>query len=466
MGYTLEILVMNNLSITFWGGVGTVTGANFLVTHGNTKMLIDCGMLQGLPEAQTENFKPFPYNPQNINFLFLTHGHIDHIGRVPKLIKDGFRGEIISTRETKEIAELMLFDAARIGQFEKEEGKEPLFEKSHVEKALSLWKTVPLHTKTIVNGGITLELFDAGHILGSSMFLFSFDRDGGKTTKVLFTGDLGNSPSSLLKDTDYVEEADFIVVDSVYGDRNHEPKEEREKIFKEALVQAIRNKGVVLIPAFSLERTQTILYELNELIEGGHIPSIPVFLDSPLAIELTQIYEKISGLYNDKVKDDIKSGDDIFRFPKLKETIRVAESKSIQGVPPPKIIIAGSGMSTAGRILHHETRYLPDPNATLLLMGYQAPGTLGRLLEEGQKKVIIDDKEVSVRAKIIKINGYSAHKDQEHILDFVDHINKTLLKKIFVVMGEPRSSLFLSQRIRDYVGIDAVVPEKGIEYSL
>ncbi len=458
---------MTNLSLTFWGGVGTVTGANFLVDYNQTKILVDCGMLQGTPASEEENKKDFPYDPQGIDFLFITHAHIDHVGRIPKLIKDGFRGTIFSSPETKVIAELMLSDAARIADFEaRESGVLPIFDSSHVHKAISLWKTLPYRTVSKIEEGFSVTLHDAGHILGSSMFLFSFKRDETTETRVLFTGDLGNSPSKLLKDTEFVSEADYVVMDSVYGDRNHEPKGERERMFKEVLTEAIARKGTVVIPAFSLERTQTILYELNELIEGGGIQSVPVFVDSPLAIEITNIYERISALYNQSVQDDIKGGDHIFNFPKLKETARVADSHLIEKTPAPKVIIAGSGMSTAGRVLYHEALYLPRKDTTLILMGYQAPGTLGRKLEEGAKQVLIKDKIVPVLARIVKIDGYSAHKDSDHLVDFIDHIDKTALKRVFIVMGEPRSALFLGQKIRDNLGTETLVPERGKVYNI
>lgn len=458
---------MTNLNLTFWGGVGTVTGANFLVEHNETKILVDCGMLQGVPGGDEENKKEFPYDPKSVDFLFITHAHIDHVGRIPKLIKDGFQGTIFSSVETKVIAELMLSDAARIADFEaRESGVLPLYDSSHVHKAISLWKTLPYRTLSKIGKNFSVTLYDAGHILGSSMFLFSFEREENVKTTVLFTGDLGNSPSKLLKDTEFVPEADYVVMDSVYGDRNHEPKGERERMFKQTIEESIARKGTVVIPAFSLERTQTILYELNELIEGKHIQSIPVFVDSPLAIEITNIYERISSLYNQSVQDDIKGGDHIFNFPRLKETARVADSHLIEKTPSPKVIIAGSGMSTAGRVLYHEALYLPRKDTTLILMGYQAPGTLGRKLEEGAKQVVIKEKTVPVLARIVKIDGYSAHKDSDHLVDFVDHLDKELLKKVFIVMGELKSSLFLSQKLHDSLGVDALVPERGRVYNI
>lgn len=460
---------MNDIrpSVTFWGGVGAVTGANFLVSSFKTTFLVDCGMMQGLPQTEMLNKEDFPYDPKKIDCLFVTHAHIDHIGRIPKLVRDGFRGKIFSTQETKSLSELMLADATRImDNKSRESGTLSLYDKKDVDTTLSLWQAVAYHKNILISEDLSVELFDAGHILGSSMFLFSIF-DGNKKIKILFTGDLGNSPSTLLRDTEFVNDADYIVMDSVYGDRNHESKEERERRFKKIILDGIERKGAILIPSFSLERTQTILYEINNLIEGGYIRSIPVFLDSPLAIELTNIYEKISSLYNKSVQDDISSGDKIFEFPKLKMTAKVEDSKKIHLTPDPKIIIAGSGMSTAGRILHHESRYLSDPNATIILLGYQAVGTLGRELENNAKSVIINGKNIEIRAKIERINGYSGHKDSQGLLNFVEKSSESgKLKKIFVVMGEPKSSLFIAQRVHDYLNIDAILPEKGKIYPL
>ncbi len=453
-------------SITFHQGVGRVTGANFLLEHGDFKALIDCGMIQGSPDASELNDEAFAYTPHEIPFLFVTHAHIDHIGRIPKLVKDGFKGVIFSTPTTKILAEIMLGDSARVAQFKAEkEGGVPLYTARDVERALALWETIPYSTPTEIVPGVLVELKDAGHIIGSSMYVFTLTSPDGTKKRVLFTGDLGNSPSTLIRDTEYVDNVDIAIVDSVYGDRNHESIERRSERFKEVISQAIARGGTVLIPSFSLERTQVILYELNELIEGKALPSIPVFLDSPLAIEITRVYEKITALYNDDIKKDLKSGDAIFEFPKLKETARAWDSKKIAQTKGPKIIIAGAGMSTGGRILHHEKEYLPSPTTTLLLIGYQAPGTLGRELLEGAKEVVIDDEPVAVRARIEFISAYSSHKDSDHVIEYVDHMKETL-KKVFVVMGEPKASSFLAQRLRDFIGVEAIIPERGKKYTL
>ncbi|MFM2357663.1 MAG: hypothetical protein RJA61_400, partial [Candidatus Parcubacteria bacterium] len=329
-----------------------------------------------------------------------------------------------------------------------------------VQTAFSLWKTLPYHAKTDIGGGFSVYLKDAGHILGSSIVELSYEG-----TTVAFTGDLGNSPSLLLRDNEDVSGAQYVVMDSVYGDRNHESKEERRMKLKETFLEAIHHKSALVIPAFSLERTQTILYELNEMVENGEIPTVPVFLDSPLGIKITEVYGQISEFYNKDVRGDITSGDKIFNFPKLKFTPRMNDSQQIVKTPNPKIIIAGSGMSAGGRVVGHEAQYLPNKNNIILLLGYQAVGTMGRELYEGAKEVLINGSPVKVEAKIVKIGGYSSHKDSDRLVEFVEKSKKNL-KKVFIAMGEPKSALFLAQKLRDYIEVTAVVPEKGSTYSL
>ncbi len=453
-------------NLVFWGGVGTVTGANFLLkTHGK-KILIDCGMVQGVPDEESANSDTFPYNPAEVDFLFITHAHIDHIGRVPKLFKDGFRGRIISTPETKQIAQIMLMDAASIvAGRAKNEGVKASFNENDVRGALSIWETLPYHSNLSVCGGVEVYFWDAGHILGSAMIEFRILDSHNKKRKVLFTGDLGNSPSPLLPDTEIPKDIEFLIMDSVYGDRNHESIENRRDRFLNVIKETIKNRGVLLIPAFSLERTQTILFEIDNFLENKLIDPVPVFLDSPLAIRLTEIYESISDLYNKDVQKELLGGDKIFNFPKLIKTAKVEDSKKIANSPNPKVIIAGSGMSTAGRILHHEKLFLPNKDAVVLLMGYQAPGTLGRELQDGAKSVVIDGEQIVVKAKIEIIDGYSGHKDSDNLLEFAGSLG-AILRKVFVVMGEPKSSLFLSQRIHDYIGVETTYPERGNPYFL
>ncbi|MFA6094939.1 MAG: MBL fold metallo-hydrolase [Candidatus Paceibacterota bacterium] len=454
------------LTVTFYGGTGSVTGANFLLSNGSWKVLIDCGLFQGSSVADENNVAELPYNPAVIDVLLVTHAHLDHVGRIPKLVRDGFRGVIYSTLETKEVAELILQDALYILTHEAEQkGQVPLYELADVQKAFSLWKTSEYHKTIDVVPGLKAELKDAGHVLGSTMYELLYTPQNGPSRKVVFTGDLGNSPSPLLADTEEITDADYVIMESVYGDRNHETKVGREEKFQRVIKDAIARKGVLVVPAFSFERTQIILYELNNFIEDGKVPCIPVYLDSPLGIKITEIYDRTSKYYNPAVQREIFGGDDIFKFPKLQMVLRADESKALAHSPNPKIIIAGSGMSTGGRVIHHELNYLPDPHNTILLMGYQALGTLGRHLLEGSKTVKIYGQEVAVRAHIEMIDGYSGHKDSDNLVDFVDDTKKTA-KAVFVVMGEPKASLFLVQRLKDYLGVNAVYPEYGKEYEL
>ncbi len=452
---------MNKIKLTCFGGVGAVTGANFLLETKNKRILIDCGLLQGVYGADQINSANFDYDPSSIDILFITHAHIDHIGKIPKLVKDGFKGKIYSTPETKEISALMLRDTAKITENNAEmEAREPLYRVADAEAALANWQMIKYHIPTDFNDFI-LEIFDAGHILGSGMFKMTFP--SGKS--MMFTGDLGNSPSPILRDTEVVEGVTYMLMESVYGDRNHEEKGERDEKFKQIIADSIKRQGTLVIPVFSLERTQVMLYELDNLFESGALPSVPVFLDSPLASHVTDIYEKVVNLYNDKTQTDIKAGDNIFKFPKLIETIKSKASHEIENIKGPKIILAGSGMSTAGRVQNHEAIYLPNPNATILFVGYQSPGTLGREISEGRKVVEIKGERVQVRAHIEQIDGFSGHKDSNNLVEFVSHSAETL-KKVFVTMGEPKSSIFLAQRLKDELEIEAVVPERGKIYEL
>jgi metallo-beta-lactamase family protein len=441
--------------LTCYGGAGSTTGANFMFEIADKKVLIDCGMEQGGREAHEHNNKKFAYDPSAVDMLFVTHAHIDHVGLIPKLVREGFKGEIYSTEETKKLGELLLLDAVKIGRA----NEEVLYTAEHVSKSLSLWKTLPYHQLHDF-GGFAVELFNAGHILGSTMFKFSKD---GKST--LFTGDIGNSPSLLLPDADKVGGLDYLLMESVYGDRNHEHKELREEKFKRVVAESIARGGTLLIPAFSLERTQEILAKLDNLFESKEIPAVPVYLDSPLALKITAVYERAGKLFNKDAQTELEAGDDLFDFKNLHEVAHIDESRAIDTTHGPKIIVAGSGMSTAGRIVGHEARYLPDTHSTILFMGYQASGTLGRQIAEGIKKVVIDDEIVEVRAKVEKIDGFSGHADSNALVEFASASAPTL-KKVLVAMGEPRSSIFLAQRLKDELDLNAIAVERGKSYEI
>ncbi|MDP1629008.1 MAG: MBL fold metallo-hydrolase [bacterium] len=445
------------MKLTFHGGARSVTGANYLLEMESAgrriKILVDCGMIQGSRLAEKENYEKFPYNPKEIEALLVTHAHMDHTGRIPKLYRDGFRGKIYGTPPTLDFAKLMLLDSEHIIKEEAEkQNVKPLYQIGDVEGAGGLFESFGYHQKIKIGKDIGVEFLDAGHILGSSIIKIEAE---GKT--VVFSGDLGNPPTPLLKPTEFVERADYVVIESAYGDRLHERAAERKEILEDIIEDTIGRGGVLMIPAFAMERTQELLYELNELAENHRIPPVPVFLDSPLAIKATALYRKYPDYYNKEAVYLIKSGDDVFKFPNLEFTPTVDDSRRINEVPPPKIIIAGSGMSTAGRILHHERRYLSDPKSTFLIIGYQVWGSLGRRILDGEKEVKIFGETVPVRCRVKAIGAYSAHADQAGLKNWVSRIEKPV-KKVFVVQGEEEPAAALRQIIRDELAIDAEAP--------
>ncbi len=441
--------------VTFCGGTGSVTGANFLLEIEDKKILIDCGLTQGIKLADDINWDPFPYNSKDVDILFITHAHMDHVGRVPKLIHEGFRRKIYSTKPTKSLALPMLEDAAGILSKNTELNLDKIYTPENIKLAFSIWQGFDYHERIAITSNLEAQFLNAGHILGSAMILFIYN---GK--KILFTGDLGNSPSPILPDTEKVTDADYLIMESVYGDRNHESKDNRRNFLEQIIEDNYKKKGTLVIPTFSLERSQELLFELNSLVENNRIPVMPIFLDSPLAIRLTEIFKQYKNYLNENAQRVMRSDKYLFDFPGLHNTLKSEESKMINDVPNPKIVIAGSGMSTGGRVVHHERHYLPDRNNTLLLTGYQTVGSPGRLIQEGIKTVRISGEDVVVRAHIVTILGYSGHKDSDGLLSFVEDTQDTL-KKVFVVMGEPKSAMFLVQKLRDNLGIDAFAPEQG-----
>lgn len=448
-------------TLTFWNGTDTATGSEFMLESGDTRLLIDCGLTQGMKHLEERNGESFAHPPHEITALLVTHAHMDHIGRIAKLVHEGFKGVIYSSEPTRALAECMLNDALKIMALkEKLYDEKPLYERKDLEHALSLWKTIEKN-ETFTIGPFTISTLDAGHILGSIMYKIK-----GDDRTILFTGDLGNTPHPILPDTEAPGDAQYIVMESVYGDRNHENKEGRSAEFKRLVKRAIDEKGTLLIPVFSLERSQDILFELNALVESKEIPPVPIFLDSPLAIDVTSVYQQYerTPFFNHDVHARIEKGDDVFSFKGLELSYTVEDSKEIDRTHGAKIIIAGSGMSHGGRIQHHEMHHLDDPKTTLLLVGYQIPGSIGRRLLDGEKEVEIFEKKVKVRARIESILSYSAHKDSDHLQEFAGSAEN--LEQVFIVLGEPKSRMFLAQRLHDYHGISTILPERKESFEI
>lgn len=454
---------MKSLSITFFRGARRVTGSNFLVEVKNgekaTRILIDCGLTQGERFCESVNHEKFPYDPNSIDAIFFTHAHADHIGLFPKLVKEGFVGHAYATHPTRELVPIMLGDSVKlIGAEAKRCHYEPPYTFEDVDQAVKKLETIQYGEVITIGEGVTATLNNAGHILGSATVLL--DVFG---TKLLFTGDLGRTPAVIVPDRDIVEGVDYLVTESVYGNRTHGSIQHSEKVLLDAVKNTISQNGTLLIPSFSLERTQILLAILDKAITDGVLPEVPVFMDSPLAAKVTEVYRNNPEFLREEIRQRLQSGDDPFQFKSLKVTTEQEESNAIDRVPMPKVIIAGAGMSHGGRIRRHEAHYLPMKSTTLLLVGYQVPGSLGRKLKDGAKSVNIDGAAVPVRAKVLSTDGFSAHADRDDLMSFAEKIAP---KRVMVVLGDTEAASFLAQRISGFLNIQVDVPSEGETISL
>lgn len=466
------------MKLFFYGGARSVTGANYIVEINGTKVMVDCGLFQGSKYAEDLNYEKFAYNPAEVDYVFITHSHTDHSGRLPKLYKEGFRGKVYATWPTLDMVRTALPDNLNLMKIESEkESKEPLFSAEDLEGVMKLSSGFEYEKEIKLGDSVTAKLHDAGHILGSSIVEIAYSLGTinkssnpsslGSRRKIYFSGDLGNPPMPLLPSPTFVNDASYVVIESAYGARIHEDKAERKEILEDVIEETVTRGGTVMIPSFAMERTQELLYEMNELMMYNRIPKVPIFVDSPLASNLTEVYRKYPTYFSKEAVYLINSGDDIFNFPGLKFTITSEESKKISEIKGPKVIIAGSGMSNGGRILHHETKYLPDPNSAILFVGYQVKGSLGRRILDGEKEVKIYGQKVTVNCRVKAIGGYSAHADQNMLLTWISHASSEgKLKKVFVVQGEEEAAHAVADRIRNEVGVEAIVPETGDSFEL
>ncbi len=457
------------MKIEFVGGAGTVTGSSYIVKNDDFTIMVDCGMFQGRRELKERNFMHLIYAPSEIDAMLLTHAHIDHSGLIPKIVKEGYANPIYATDATAELCSIMLPDSAHIQEMDiewinrrqKKLGRDPvppLYTSEDAEKALKFFAPRRYGEIFDVAKGVKARFRDAGHILGSA-FIEMWVEEKGHTVKLVFSGDVGTRDQAIIRDPETTDEADILFIESTYGDRLHKSREDTFSEFKQVILDSYNRKGNIIIPSFAIERTQEIIYTLGRLFKEGELRPIPVYIDSPLAISATEIFKKYAHLFDDEMRELISSGDNPLEFPGLKYTRSAEESKKLDESRG-SIIISASGMCTAGRIKFHLANNLYRAESCVIFVGFQAEGTLGRRLVDGEKRVSIYGEDIAVRAKIHTLGGFSAHADRDHLLEWMGSIRNERLK-VFVVHGEEAASLAFAGSIRERFGYDTHVPRWG-----
>lgn len=453
--------------LEFLGATRTVTGSRHLVEVDGYRVLVDCGLFQGLKELRLRNWDPFPVDPATIDAVILTHAHIDHSGYLPKLVKEGFGGKVYATPATAELARIMLPDSARLQEEEADYANKvgsskhrpalPLYTEREASDALRLLVSVNYRKRVNLTKKLSFQFINAGHILGSSFVRMALEMPDGSEKTILLTGDIGRYNEPIIHDPTPIEEADYVVLESTYGDREHPDLDVRETLAR-IVNETVARGGHLLIPAFAVGRTQTLLYHLRALEEEGRIPSIPVYVDSPMAASATRLY------LNHKEEHDLEMKDlmDDRRNPLAPKRFNLArtrqESKSITDLEEPTIVISASGMCTGGRILHHLRRRLPDERNTVLFVGFQALGTRGRRILDGEKEIRIFGEMIPVRAKVEILENLSAHGDYHEILRWLGGFRRAP-KKVFLVHGEPEAAESLRRKIVEQFGWNVSIPE-------
>ncbi len=474
------------MKLKFCGATRTVTGSCYFVNTGEFKFLVDCGAFQGKDEIEKLNYEPFPFDPSQLDVVFLTHAHYDHCGRLPILVKQGFKGKIVSTQPTRDLAEIILLDSARLQKEEykrwsakstnkgergglSEEGslyaeRKPLFTEEDVQVALELFEIYPYGTSVDFKKGVEFRMRDAGHILGSATLEFWIKTKEGRNRKIVFSGDLGQPGARIVRDPDLIREADYVICEATYGNRLHKNRDETLLEFLSILKQAKEEQGNVLIPSFAIERTQEVLYEINLFVENNILEDIEVFLDSPMASKATEVFKKYPTFYDEDARRLIEKGDDPFYFPGLVAVDSAEESKRLiskKGV----VIIAGSGMCTGGRIVHHIKNHIEKSNTHMVFVGYQVEGTLGRRIVNKEKEIRVMGQKLQVNAQIHTLGGFSAHGDQRDLRYWLRSFGHSP-KRIFIVHADEEIAIGFASNIKSELNIDVDVPKLNEEIEL
>ena len=502
-----------SISIQFLGAAGCVTGSQFLVSVGDRRVLVDCGMFQGSPLEIERNQMPFAFEAAALDAVILTHAHLDHCGRLPALVKAGFTGPIHATHATADLADIVLRDSAKLqveftarwnrrqarkaeraaaaaAEVESEEvarevddeslperlrnappeGKtetrQALYDEHDVETAMQQFRGADYDAEISVTDGVTAVLHDAGHILGSAIVELRV-ADGGETRTIIFSGDLGRDGSPILRDPTPISHAEYVVVESTYGNREHDPHDSAIEELVAAISESTADRGVLLVPAFAIGRTQELIWVLDDLVRKQRIPRVPLYLDSPMASHATRVYRDHPETYDEDTAALLRSGDSPLEYPGQQFTDSVEQSKAIRHAERPFMVVASSGMLTGGRIMHHLKDFLPDPACTLLFIGYQGEGTLGRRLQDGGKTARIDGQEIDVRCRVRSISGFSAHADQHELEAWLGHFaTDARPKTVYIVHGDPDAAEAFAGRIRSDLKMDAVVAKHRQTVSL
>ncbi len=465
------------MKIKFLGAAENVTGSRFLVESDKSRILIDCGLYQER-EFRSRNWEDFPVRPSEIDNVILTHAHLDHCGYLPKLVREGFKGKIFCTPPTAGIVQISLMDSAKIqeedAEFKKRRHKRagrkgahpeiPLYTTKDAKNVFSRFEKVSYQQEIQISPGIKATLYDAGHILGSAMVELKINENG-KEKNLIFSGDIGRWDRPILRNPTIFEKADFVFMESTYGNRLHEEKEPSLKKLQRIIVETKEAGGNIIIPTFAIERAQELLYDINKLLREDKIPHLLVFVNSPMAINVTEVFKEYPDYFDKEARALLKEGDCLFDFPLLKMTRTTAESKARNYIKGTSIIMAGSGMCTGGRIKYHLVNNIVRPESTILFVGYQAKGTLGREILERPKNVRILGQTYPVRARIEKINGISAHADKDELLRWVSGFQKQP-EKIFIVHGEKEVSADFASTLRNKLKSEVIVPKYLQECSL